>query len=187
MRPVATILVRCLVCCLVLAGASPAGTPSVHDRAVASMKAMFGDSVVVARVLVPLTRADQDSVARLCQSRWGRDTVALYTAITGGRLAGYGFLDDVKGKLQFITMLTGLLPDGSVKDVDILVYRESYGGEVSNDSFRKQFRGLTPASDIRPGATIRNISGATISARAVTLGVRRVAATFRLLGERIPR
>jgi Na+-translocating ferredoxin:NAD+ oxidoreductase RnfG subunit len=176
-----------LVCCLVLAGVSPAGTPSVHDRAVASMKAMFGDSAVVARVLVELTRTEADSVARVCQSRWGRDTVVVYTASSGGRTSGYGFLDDVKGKLQFITMLTGLLPDGSVNDVDILVYRESYGGEVSNDSFRRQFRGLTPASDIRPGATIRNISGATISARAVTLGVRRVVATFPMVKERIPR
>jgi Na+-translocating ferredoxin:NAD+ oxidoreductase RnfG subunit len=176
-----------IVCGLLPAGLSPAGTPSVHDRAVAGMKELFGDSVAVARVLVPLSRADQESVAQASQSRWGRDTIALYTAVAGGRVAGYGVLDDVKGKLQFITMLTGLLPDGTVKDVDILVYRESYGGEVSNESFRRQFRGLSASSDIRPGATIRNISGATISARAVTYGVRRAAATFRLLAGRIPR
>ena len=109
------------------------------------------------------------------------DTITVYRCAVGSRLTGYGFLDDVKGKLQFITMLVGIAPDGKIRDVDILVYREAYGGEVTNDSFRKQFRGVTPDDDIHPGDMIRNISGATISARAVTFGVRRIAATFKLL------
>lgn len=164
-----------------------AAAPGTEEKASASLRSMFGDSVAVRRTSLVLSRADQDRIAGACQSRWSRDTIALYTATRGDRLVGYGFLDDVKGKMQSITMLTGFLPDGAIRDVDILVYRESYGGEVANDSFRRQFRGLTPESDIRAGATIKNISGATISARAVTAGVRRASATFRLLKERLPR
>ena len=159
----------------------------LEQKAVSSMQTMFGDSVTVTRAVVALSRADQESILHESQSRWSRDTIVLYLAKRGDRLVGYGLLDDVKGKLQLITMLTGLQPDGTVRDVDILAYRESYGGEVANDSFRRQFRGLAPGADIRPGATIKNISGATISARAVTAGVRRASVTFRLLHERFPR
>jgi Na+-translocating ferredoxin:NAD+ oxidoreductase RnfG subunit len=187
MRPLLTFLALFAIA-LASPRPAPAGeTASVRERAVASLKQMFGDSVVVTETRMALTRADQEAILGASQSRWAHDTVVVFRCAAGGRTAGYGFLDDVKGKMQMITMLVGLVPDGTVRDVDILVYRESYGGEVANESFRRQFRGLAPGSDIRPGAAIRNISGATISARAVTFGVRKVSATYTVLKERLPR
>ncbi len=58
----------------------------------------------------------------------------------------------------------------------LAVYREPYGGEVAYDAWRKQFRGKSAADSLRVGREIRSISGATISAHAVTLGVRRLLA-----------
>ncbi len=60
--------------------------------------------------------------------------------------------------------------------MDILVYREPYGGEVAYEPWRRQFRGKTAADSLRVGREIRSISGATISVHAVTLGVRRLLA-----------
>jgi Na+-translocating ferredoxin:NAD+ oxidoreductase RnfG subunit len=60
--------------------------------------------------------------------------------------------------------------------VDILVYREPYGGEVAYDAWRRQFRGKSALDRLEVGKDIRTISGATISVNAVTLGVRRALA-----------
>ena len=52
--------------------------------------------------------------------------------------------------------------DLSIKKVDILVYREAYGGEICSKVFLKQFYGKTSQSKIKIGDDIQGISGATI-------------------------
>ena len=115
------------------------------------------------------------------------DSLEVLVCRTKGRIVGYGFIDDVKGKTQYITYLTALEPGGEVADIDVLVYRESYGGEIAYESFRKQFRRKTANDRLQPGRDIRNISGATISVRAITDGVKKILLTFDLLRSRLER
>jgi len=56
---------------------------------------------------------------------------------------GWFFVDEVLGKHEFITYAVGLDAAGAVCGVEILVYRESYGGQVRNASWRAQFAGKT--------------------------------------------
>ena len=107
--------------------------------------------------------------------------VRVFRCIARGKTVGYGFLDEVKGKTRLITYLVGVEPDGRVNDVDVLVYRESYGGEIGYETFRKQFRGKSSPDRLTPGKDIKNISGATISVRAITGGVKRILATFNVI------
>ena len=94
----------------------------------------------------------------------------------GDSLLGFAAVGNVIGKDQPITFLVAIDPSDRLKDVDVLVYREPYGGEVAYDAWRRQFRGKSAADSLRVGREIRAISGATISVHAVTLGVRRVLA-----------
>jgi len=86
--------------------------------------------------------------------------------------------DEVVGKHEFITYAIGLNADGSVRQIEIMDYRESYGYEVRNPDWRHQFVGKTAASPLKLEKDIRNISGATLSSRHVTDGVKRVLATY---------
>ena len=94
-----------------------------------------------------------------------------------GRL-GWLFVDRVTGKHELITYALALDASGVVRGLEILDYRETYGGEIRNPGWRQQFVGKRAGSAIRLGADIRNISGATLSSRHVTDGVRRLLATF---------
>jgi Na+-translocating ferredoxin:NAD+ oxidoreductase RnfG subunit len=96
-------------------------------------------------------------------------------------LLGFATVRDARGKDQPITFLVAVDTAGQVLDVDVLVYREPYGGEVAYESWRRQFRGHTAADSLRIGRPIRNISGATISSNAVTLGVRSALADLAAL------
>ena len=101
----------------------------------------------------------------------GADTA--YRIVRGDTLLGFALVRDVKGKDQPITFLVATDPTDRLKDVDILVYREPYGGEVAYDAWRRQFRGKSADDPLQVGRDIRTISGATISVNSVTLGVRR--------------
>jgi len=87
-------------------------------------------------------------------------------------LLGFAVVRNVIGKDQPITFLVATDPADRLKDVDVLVYREPYGGEVAYDAWRKQFRGKATSDPLLVDKDIRSISGATISVNSVTAGVR---------------
>ena len=53
---------------------------------------------------------------------------------------------------------------------------------MSRRRFLNQYRGKGPQSALRINKDILNITGATVSSRAVTIGVRKAIAAFQALG-----
>jgi len=102
----------------------------------------------------------------------------VWKAIRAGKLQGYFIVDYVIGKHLAIDYALALSPAGEVRQLEILTYRESYGGEIRSADWRKQFEGKTSRSPLALNDDIRNISGATLSSRHVTEGVKRVLATY---------
>ena len=83
-------------------------------------------------------------------------------------------VDRVVGKHEFITMAVGINANGTVKQIEIMDYKESYGYEVRDAAWRAQFVGKSASSPLQLNADIRNISGATLSSKHVTDGVKRI-------------
>jgi Na+-translocating ferredoxin:NAD+ oxidoreductase RnfG subunit len=102
----------------------------------------------------------------------------IWRAMQNGKLHGFFIVDYVIGKHLVIDYAVALSPDGAVKQIEILNYRESYGGEIRNADWRKQFVGRGPHSRFALNEGINNISGATLSCRHVTEGVHRILATY---------
>lgn len=93
---------------------------------------------------------------------------------------GMLFIDAVIGKHDLITYALAVTNEGKVRQVEILEYREAYGGEVRGNGFRKQFVGRSHADPVQIGQDIQNISGATLSCQHVTDGIRRLLALYEL-------
>lgn len=98
--------------------------------------------------------------------------------VSGG---GWFIVDEVVGKHEFITYAVGLTSAGAVHGIEIMDYRESYGGQVRDPKWRAQFVGKTSASPLKLDQDIKNISGATLSSRHITEGVRRVLALYHVV------
>ncbi len=137
------------------------------DRSASAQSAPLAKvAASITRLFGPGARVDSLSV----------DSSAVLRVSRGDSLLGFAAVGNVIGKDQPITFLVAIDPADQLKDVDILVYREPYGGEVAYEAWRKQFRGKTAADSLRVGREIRNISGATMSVHAVTAGVKRTLA-----------
>jgi hypothetical protein len=87
-------------------------------------------------------------------------------------------VDEVVGKHEMITYAVALSPSGAVNGIEILEYVESYGYEVAEVQWRKQFIGKTAADPIKLNQDIQNIGGATLSCKHLTDGVKRVAVLY---------
>jgi Na+-translocating ferredoxin:NAD+ oxidoreductase RnfG subunit len=91
---------------------------------------------------------------------------------------GYLIVDRVIGKHEYIKFALGINASGTIKQIEILEYSESYGYEVRDASWRAQFVGKSAASPLQLNTDIRNISGATLSSRHLTEGVKRIMTMY---------
>jgi Na+-translocating ferredoxin:NAD+ oxidoreductase RnfG subunit len=105
----------------------------------------------------------------------------VWKAMQKEHLLGYLILDYVIGKHLAIDYAVALSSSGEVRRVEILTYRETYGGEIRNSDWRKQFVGKNARSRLSLNDDIRNISGATLSCRHVTDGVKRLLAFYEVV------
>jgi FMN-binding domain len=129
---------------------------------------------------VNLTAAQRKAIQQASGVRVLRDEQQVWR-VTGG---GWFIVDEVVGKHEFITYAVGLNAHGSVKQIEVMDYRETYGGEIRNENWRAQFVGKTSQSELKLDRDIKNISGATLSCRHITDGVKRLLAFYEVVLKR---
>ena len=161
-----------------VAAAAPAAAFAVdYLSAEQAARLMFPDADRFETRELNLDAAELQALdAQGVRSRSARWSVQL--AQHAGQPLGVVVTDDVVGKFELISYAVGIGLDGTVKQIEILSYRESHGGEVRQDSWRKQFAGKSGDAALRVGDDISNISGATLSCTHVADGVRRIAAVL---------
>ena len=121
-----------------------------------------------------LTEAQAAEIARRSGVPVLSRTVHLWRAPDGAAF----IVDEGLGKHEAIGFAVGINADGRVRQVEILDYRESYGFEVRNETWRRQFIGKGASDPVLLDRDIRNLSGATLSSRHLTEGVKRLIATY---------
>jgi len=134
-----------------------------------AQKAIFpGKSLTAAPVKLTAVQRKAIEQARGEQQVW---------RVSGG---GWFVVDEVVGKHEFITYAVGLNSDGSVKQIEVMDYRETYWGEIRNEKWRAQFVAKTSRSTLKLDSDIKNSSGATLSCRQITDGVKRLLAFYEI-------
>jgi hypothetical protein len=143
-RPVPTALIPAIV--VGVAAAAPIAVYATDYLTLAqAQQLMFPDaSRFETQVPALLTPAQAARVAGTAgggvnTSQW---RVAAAQA-SDGRVIGYVVADAVIGKFQLINYAVAFGPDGTIRDVEILSYREEHGGEVRTAAWRRQFVNMT--------------------------------------------
>lgn len=141
-----------------------------------AQKLMFPGASEFVSQPVALSAEQLQAISKTAGTRIDPAQWNVFAAKSGDALLGYVITDAVIGKFQAINYAVAFGPDGTIRDVEILSYREEHGAEVRTRAWRKQFEGKTAASPLRIGDDIQGISGATMSCTHVTDGVRRLTA-----------
>ena len=170
-------------------GALPLGILLASEQANATTY-FTGDAVK--RALVPgatrfvdrsvtLSSAQSKSIGAAAKTRVNFPKVIAFDAHSASSKLGTLYIDKVYGKHEFITYAVALDAAGAVIGIEIMDYRESYGDQVRNAAWRKQFSGKRSGQPLFIDKQVKNISGATLSCVHITDGVRRVLATHALV------
>lgn len=146
-----------------------------------AQRALFPTATAYLPQPVDLTAEQAHAIEQTSGSPVTNRKPTVWRVVAGDRLLGHLFVDQVYGKHELITYALGVTADGQVAGVEILDYRESHGDEVRQPRWRAQFLGKKADDPVKLGRDIQNISGATLSCRHLTDGVRRLLATHRAL------
>ena len=94
-----------------------------------------------------------------------------YKIIDSNQLLGYAFIGTAPSKTDTFEYLVVFDLSLIIKKVNVLVYREDYGGEIGSNRWLRQFVGKARSTDLAVGKNIAAISGATISVYSMTNAV----------------
>jgi Na+-transporting NADH:ubiquinone oxidoreductase subunit NqrC len=150
---------------------------TVYFTADAVKKALFPGATRFIDQSVTLSKAQMTSIAKASGTRVTAAKVSVFEAQGAKGKLGTLFIDKVYGKHEFITYALALDSGGSVRGIEIMDYRESYGDQIRQAKWRAQFNGKRSGQALRIDKEIKNISGATLSCVHITEGVRRLLAT----------
>jgi hypothetical protein len=106
--------------------------------------------------------------------KFPEDVFDVYIGETGMQVDGYALVQNTIGKHKPMTYMVGVDARGRVSNVELLVFREARGSEVRTKRFNVQYEGKTVLDPVRINKDIINISGATMSVRSISAGVKRV-------------
>jgi H+/Na+-translocating ferredoxin:NAD+ oxidoreductase subunit G len=183
----------CFTLCLILLSALPAQAERIWDselkRFLTDQEMTMADVFMTedegVKIMLPKSERVRKDVIRLSSEKksqiearigwkFPEDEFEVYIGETGTRIDGYAMVQNTIGKHKPMTYMVGVDGQGSISDIELLVFRESRGSEIRQKRFNSQYEGKTVLDPVRINKDIINISGATMSVRSMSAGIKRV-------------
>lgn len=137
-------------------------------------KKALWENTALYSIPVTLTKQQMDSIELVSKTRVKDSLLNAWKTNDGG----WFIVDQVVGKHEMIDIAVALTSNGTVKGIEVLTYRETYGGEVKNPKWLAQFLGRGHTENLKLDEQVKNISGATLSCRHITDGINRLTHTW---------
>jgi len=139
-----------------------------------AVKIMFPKSERIRKAVLRLSQGKKEAIEERIGWKFPEESFEVYIGETGDTIDGYAMVHNTIGKHKHMTYMVGVDARGACTDVELLVFREARGSEVRRKRFNAQYEGKTVSDPIRINKDIINISGATMSVRSISAGVKRV-------------
>jgi hypothetical protein len=135
---------------------------------------MFPKSERIRKAVIRLNQEKKDLIEQRIGWKFPEESFDVHIGETGDKIDGYAMVHNTIGKHKHMTYMVGVDTKGACTDVELLVFREARGSDVGRKRFNAQYEGKTVSDPIRINKDIINISGATMSVRSISAGVKRV-------------
>lgn len=139
-----------------------------------ALKLMFPNSQRIRKEVLRLSPDQKLLVESRIGWKFPEESFELFVGETGATIDGYAMVQNTIGKHKPMTYMVGLDKTGTISNVELLIFRESRGSEVRQKRFNSQYEGKTALDPVRINRDIINISGATMSVRSMSAGIKRV-------------
>jgi hypothetical protein len=146
----------------------------VYLREEEGLKIMFPKSERVRKETIKLSSDKKSLIEERIGWKFPEEAFEVYIGETGTQIDGYAVVQNTIGKHKPMTYMVGVDNKGFISDIELLVFREARGSEVRQKRFNAQYEGKSVLDPVRINKDIINISGATMSVRSMSAGIKRV-------------
>ena len=166
------------VLCLTLAGAD--ADAKVFYSQKEALALAFPEADRIERKTYVLTEGQVAAIQKRARSKLDTRLVSIYTAWQADHVLGHAHIDIHTVRTHSEGFMVVLEPDGHVKSVRVLAFYEPLE-YLPSTRWYERFSGRGRDDALRLGRDVDVVSGATLSARAATEGVRRMLAYYEFL------
>ncbi|HKT34317.1 MAG TPA: FMN-binding protein [Nitrospira sp.] len=138
------------------------------------LKVILPKSERVRKDVIRLTPDRKTQIEERIGWKFPEESFEVYIGESGTQVDGYAIVQNTIGKHKPMTYMVGVDSQGTISDIELLVFREARGSEVRQKRFNSQYEGKTVLDPVRINKDIINISGATMSVRSMSAGIKRV-------------
>lgn len=167
-----------VVALLLVSGGSPAAATVYYARDEA-LRLAFPDAERTEARDVFLTAEQRAAIEEQAKSKLDSDLLTIYVGWRGEQVLGYAIFDTHVVRTLPETFLVVLTPQGAVAATHLLAFYEP-PEYAPPDRWLAQFQGSELSDELRVGRGIAGITGSTLTSEAVTGGIRRALAIYRV-------
>ncbi len=142
-----------------------------------SMKMAFGDGVEVTKKNILLKKDQAQRVQKSARVKIPSKIVRVYTAIKDSEIVGYGILVNKKVRSKNGVILYHISKDDLLLSIEVISFNEPLE-YLPSENWNKQFNNTKTDHMLQVSKNIPTISGATLSANAITDGSRIAFAVY---------
>ncbi len=153
-----------------------------YSKSEALDSAFPGADRVDSRTIV-LNDEQASAIQSLAKAKLETRLITVYAGVKDGEIVGYAFIDIHTVRTLPEAFLVVLSPEGEIESLRVLAFYEPEE-YLPSERWLAQFDHKVLDSQLRLGGEIHGIVGSTLSARAVTDGVRRSLAFYEVLVRR---
>lgn len=151
----------------------------VFKNQTTALKSVFTNIEQVKRATVFLTDAQVNEIEKLAKAKVGSKIVTYYSGLTPDSTTAYVFFETNTVRTKRETFMVVLNPDATVAAVEMLAFYEPLD-YLPRGNWFKLFAGKILNENFWPKREIHAVSGATLTVRAVTFGVRKIMALYQI-------
>ena len=141
----------------------------------------FPKGTVVTRQAIFLKPAQLDAARKESGVEFKDQLIVRYAGTLNGRAVGHAYFDTHLVRTLQETVMVVVRPDGKVDRIDILSFNEPQD-YMPKERWMDQFEGRKLDDELSLKRSIRPISGASLSGRAIVNASRKVLALHRVIG-----
>lgn len=139
-----------------------------------ALEQVFGKGAAVTLAEFGLSKEQKSLLEKKLGRRLSEEGFQVRRGWRNGKFLGDAVVTEETGLFKKITFIVHIRPDGKVGQAAVMTYREPRGMEVRRSRFLKQYKGKSPEDPIALNRDIVGITGATLSARALSAGVKKI-------------
>jgi Na+-translocating ferredoxin:NAD+ oxidoreductase RnfG subunit len=172
------------VAAVMVANPPAALADQVFLKEASAAKEMFPESSASSRLEILLNDDETAALEKLLGRKVSLRKYAYWQVMKDAQLIGSIFVLEVMAQTYPITFAVAIDAYQSVRDVQVLIYREPRGEEIREKRFRAQFSGKKVSDPLQLGRDIDAISGATISSRSASYAAKKALGLASIIAAR---